>query len=208
MAKSRKKTTTQQPVDEPSTQSQSNSFEDPVEEKIKTVLQKRQQSMLEEERVLFVWRAPSRLFKKKPKEFFTTIGAIVILVLIILLFVQQFMLMAVVIAFSFVAYMYATVEPESIEHTITTRGFRSADNFYRWDVLGRYWIEEKDGETVLYVETLLNFPRQLIMVIPKDKTDEVFELLQPYVFHEKPEPGFLDKSTDWLKEKFPIEGAS
>jgi len=175
------------------------------ENKVEEILRRRQEAFLEEEKVLLEWEAPQRVFKKRPKEYFTTIGAIVILVCLILLFVQEFLLIAVIVAICFVAYTLATVEPEKTKHEISTRGVRTGGKFYRWDELGRYWFDDHSGQTVLNIETFITFPRLLILIV-SDK-DKIKDLLSPYLLLEKPEPGFLDKTSEWLAKKVPLEGS-
>lgn len=176
------------------------------EDRIAQMLRRREEAFLEEEKTLLTWKAPSRIFKKRTNEFFTTIGAIVLLVCIILLFIREFLLMIVVIAFSFLAYVLGTVEPEEVENEITTRGVRVNGKFYRWDVLGRYWFTQDSGVTTLIIETYLSFPSQIIMIVNPKDTSKIKEYLSPYVLFEKPELGFSDKASNWLKEKMPLEG--
>lgn len=176
-------------------------------EKVDQILKRRQQSFLEEERDLLVWKAPARVFKTRSKEFYTTIGSVVILVSIVLIFLREILLMFAVISFAFMAYVLATVKPDEIEHRITSRGVRTNGKFYRWDVLGRYWIESKDQHQVLIIETFSSFPRMLYLIVPEDKIQQVKELLTPYILYEKPEPDFVDKASDWLSRNIPLESS-
>src|SRR3989344_4772093 len=85
-----------------------------------------------EEKVLLSWRAAGRPFKKRDKEYYTTIGAIVFLVAIILLFLKEWLLIAVMIALAFVSYVLASVPPEEAKHELTNKGIRTGDKLYRW----------------------------------------------------------------------------
>ena len=174
--------------------------------RIDRMIRQREEAFLDEEKTFLTWRAPGRTFKKRTNEYFTTIGAIVLLVCIILLFIREFLLMAVVIAFSFLAYVLATVEPEEVEAVITSRGIRVDGKFYRWDVLGRYWFSKEGEATILTVETFLNFPKQVILIVNETDKERIKELLSPYVLFEKPEDSFVDKASSWLSEKMPLEG--
>lgn len=174
--------------------------------RLERIIEQRELSFIEEEKNLLSWKAPARTFVKRTNEYFSTIGAIVLLVCIILLFIREFILMAVVIAFSFLAYVLATVEPEEIEVVVTTRGVRVEGKFYRWDVLGRYWFTKDHNSRLLCIETFLNFPKQLIVIVDGVDEEKIKDLLSPYVLYERPEDGFLDKASSWLKEKMPLEG--
>ena len=54
-----------------------------------------------EEEVYVTWSSPSRLFKKRDKEFFVNILAIVFLLSVILVFVREFVLIATVLSIVF-----------------------------------------------------------------------------------------------------------
>ncbi|HKY74256.1 MAG TPA: hypothetical protein VJ246_03025, partial [Patescibacteria group bacterium] len=63
------------------------------------------------EETLFEWESPERPFKKRDREYYTTIGIIVFLLSIILFFAGQFLPIAVVVAFAFLSYTLASVPP-------------------------------------------------------------------------------------------------
>src|SRR3989344_2790499 len=73
-------------------------------------------------KTLLNWRSPSRPFKKRSRDYFTTIAAIVFLIGVILLFIKEFLLIGVILALMFVSYVLATVPPEEVEHEISTEG--------------------------------------------------------------------------------------
>src|SRR3989344_7191475 len=118
-----------------------------------------------EERLLLSWRAAGRPFKRRDREYYTTIGAIVFLVAIILLFLKEWLLIAVMIALAFVAYVLASVPPEETKHELTNKGIRTGDKLYRWQELWRFWIEEKWRQKMLVVETRYKFPRRVLLML-------------------------------------------
>ena len=158
-----------------------------------------------EERVLVSWRAAGRPFKRRDREYYTTIGAIVFLVAIILLFLKEWLLIAVMIALAFVAYVLASVPPEETKHELTNKGIRTGDKLYRWQELWRFWIEEKWRQKMLVVETRYKFPRRLLLMLGEADEELVKRTLKEYLFLEKPEPTFMDKASEWLVEKVPLE---
>ena len=158
-----------------------------------------------EERVLVSWRAAGRPFKRRDREYYTTIGAIVFLVAIILLFLKEWLLIAVMIALAFVAYVLASVPPEETKHELTNKGIRTGEKLYRWQELWRFWIEEKWRQKMLVVETRYKFPRRLLLMLGEADEELVKRTLKEYLFLEKPEPTFMDKASEWLVEKVPLE---
>ena len=158
-----------------------------------------------EEKVLLTWKAPVRPYKKRDREYYTTIAAIAFLVIIILAFLREFLLIAVVIAFAFVSYVFAAIPPEETEHQLTSRGVRSADRLYRWADLLQFWFTEKFGQKMVVVRTKVLFPGQLLLMLGKVDESKVRVIFNERLPHEAPVPTFMDKSSQWLSEKIPLE---
>ncbi|OGY17970.1 MAG: hypothetical protein A2900_00745 [Candidatus Chisholmbacteria bacterium RIFCSPLOWO2_01_FULL_50_28] len=161
-----------------------------------------------EERIFYRWKAPVRPFKKRDREYYTTIAAIAFLIIIILGFLREFLLIAVVVAFAFVSYVLAAVKPEETEHQLTSRGIRTANKLYRWSDLRRYWFSEKYGQAMVMIQTVVLFPGQLLMLLSGTDKEKVRKILNERLPYEQPEQTFLDKSADWLSKKVPLEKES
>ncbi|MEA3355312.1 MAG: hypothetical protein U9Q63_02395 [Patescibacteria group bacterium] len=154
---------------------------------------------------LLKWKAAVRPFKKRDKDYYTTIAAIVFLLAVILLFLKEWLLIAVLVALMFVAYVLATVEPEKTEHEITTRGIVTGAKNYPWEDLKAFWFSKKWKDTILNIDTDLKFPRRLMMLTGKQTQNQIKDILSKYVQFEIPEETFMDKSAKWLQEKVPLE---
>ncbi|HBU22290.1 TPA: hypothetical protein DEB02_05090, partial [Candidatus Beckwithbacteria bacterium] len=106
-----------------------------------------------------------RPFKKRDREYYTTIGAIGFLLAVILLFLKEWLLIAVIAALMFVAYVLATVEPEKTSHEITTVGILTGDKTYKWEDLKRFWFETKWSDKISHVDTKLSFLGRLMLLL-------------------------------------------
>lgn len=157
--------------------------------------------------VLLAWSSPSRLFKKRDKEYFTNIGAIVFLLIIILVFAREYLLIAAVVSIVFLVYVLSTVPPEEVSHRITNLGLESAGHFYRWETLADFWFEEQWGQTMVVFRPLVG-TRILVLLGGEDK-DAVHTLVAKYIpFREQPEKTWVDNAANWITEKIPLEKPS
>jgi len=154
---------------------------------------------------ILVWKAPTRPFKKRNREYFSTIAAIVFLLIVILFFIKEWLLIGVIISFMFVSYVLATVPPEEIVHKITSRGVVTGGKTYKWEWLQRFWLTKKWDYNILNFETVLTFPRQLQLVLKGKEKEKVKKKIEKYLLFEKPKKTFLDKGAKWLSEKVPLE---
>lgn len=158
-----------------------------------------------EERLLFEWTAPSRPYKKRDKEFYTTIGIIVFLVSLILFFAGQFLFIAVVVSLAFVTYVLNTIPPEMVHNRITTFGIRTGDQLFYWEELGRFWFTTKYKSELLHVETGRAFPGVLILLLGDANKEELKKIMLKHTIFEKPKPTWVDNAAKWLQEKFPLD---
>lgn len=156
-------------------------------------------------KTLLKWMAPVRPFKKRDREYYTTIAAIVFLLSVILLFLKEWLLIAVMIALMFVAYVLATVVPESVEHELTTRGIVTGGKLYKWEDLVRFWFSHKWHDTILHLDTKLKFPGRLMLLLGDQDEVKVKEMIQTRVQYEVPAETFMDRSAKWLSAKIPLE---
>ena len=162
-------------------------------------------SQPEPEKDLYSWEAPSRPFKKRSREFYTTVGALVILISVILLFAKEFLLIGVVLSLGFVSYVLATIPPQPITHRFTNKGLRSGSKLYLWPMLGRFWWETKWHQAMLLIETPDQFPGRLILLQGSGDRQTIEGIVKKYLVNQKPDPTPFDKAAKWLTDKVPLE---
>lgn len=156
------------------------------------------------EELVYEWQAPSRPFKKHNRQYFTTILTIVLLLSLILFFAGQFLPIAVVVAVAFLAYILATIPPYTIVNRITNYGVRSEDDLYYWEELGRFWFEKKHDSEILYIE-VARFPNRLSLLIGSGSKEEIREILSEVLLEEKPPLNEIEKASQWLQKKIPLD---
>lgn len=156
------------------------------------------------EEVYLEWRSPSRLFKKRDREYFTNIAAIVFLLIIILVFAREFVLIAAVLSIVFLVYVLSTVPPEEVKHRITNLGIESSGHFYRWEALAEFWFEDQWAQTMLVIQPYLS-ARTIILLGNEDRA-HVRELIAKHIpFREQPQKTWIDNAASWLTKKIPLE---
>ncbi|HUW21164.1 MAG TPA: hypothetical protein VMW41_00700 [Candidatus Bathyarchaeia archaeon] len=158
--------------------------------------------------LLLTWKAPVRPFKKRNKEFYSTAVAIAFLFGVILFFLKEWFLIIAIIALLFFVYILSTVPPEETEHQITNKGISTSGKNYSWDELGIFWFGEQWGEKVLNIRTPFQFPGTLILLLGMQKEEEINRLLSRFLNYEEVKLSWLEKATNWLSTKIPLEKPS
>lgn len=164
-------------------------------------------SEAEEVKTLLSWEAPSRPFREKDRSYYTTIAILVILLGLIAFLAQEILLIGVLLSFAFVAYVLAFVPPGNIHYRISTQGVVVGEDFYFWHYLDSFWFKKKENSTVLYIQTRLRFPAQLMLVLGEGMgEEEVKKTVAKFLpFHEIPYKSWLDKWSEVLQKHFPLE---
>lgn len=156
------------------------------------------------EQTAYEWTAASRPFKKRNRQFYTTVGLITGLISLILFFAGQFLPIAVVISIAFLGYVLSSVPPERVTNKITTYGVRADEALFYWDELGRFWFEDRYGEPLVNIETA-RFPGRITLLMNPDQKETIEAILSRVLLQEKPKDTFIDKSAKWLQEKIPLD---
>ena len=157
------------------------------------------------EQVILKWMAPSRPFKTRDRQFFTTVIVIAILISILLAFAREWMLIATVAAMIFAYYVWSTVAPEEVEYSITNRGLRVHGQLHRWEELVQWWIEDKCGQKMVVIAAPTVVSRRLHLLLGQTSEDQVQHVLEKHLLMEKPPETAMDKAGRWVTEKFPLE---
>jgi len=156
------------------------------------------------EEITLSWSSPSRLFKRRDKEYFTNIGAIVFLLTVILVFAREFVLVGAVLSIVFLVYVLSTVPPEDVKHTISNLGIESAGHFYRYEELAEFWFEEQWGQNLLILRPIVG--SRIILLLGAMDKEKVKEAVRQYIaFREQPEKTWVDNAASWLSKKVPLE---
>jgi len=154
-------------------------------------------------KTLFRWQAFSRPYTKRSPKWFIYTFLLVTTIILVLLFIREFFIIIPVLALAFVAYILATIPPEITENEITTQGINSSKLSYIWEELDDFWFTEKNGFIILHVDTYLNWPRRLIILINKDDREKIKNLLVRYLpYRELPKTNWLDTAAERLSQGF------
>ena len=158
--------------------------------------------VVEQEKILFTWLAPSRPFKRRNKDFYITLVAIAAVVGLIIFLIDGWLPVLLIISLVFLFYVMSTVEPEAVKHGITTWGVRVGGDLIDWLNLGRFWFSRRFDNTLLVIEANTIGDRVELVVNPKDRSN-IEKVLSKYLIHEEIPPSRLDKASNWFSKKLP-----
>lgn len=156
----------------------------------------------EPEKSLFTWRAPSRPFKKRGRDFWVAVFAISAIGGLILFIIEGVMPVILIIALVFLFYILSTVEPEPIEYSITNKGVRMGDKRTDWGLLTRFWFSSRQDTNLLVFE-MISLPGRLEVVINAEDKAAIKKAVSDYISEEEAPPTNMDRAANWFSKKFP-----
>jgi len=156
----------------------------------------------EPERDLVVWKAPSRPFMKRDRQFYVTTFAIAGILALVLFVAEGIMPVLLIVSLVFLYYVLSTVQPEEVEYKITTKGIKIAGKLTNWQTMTRFWFSKKFDREMLAVETI-QIPGRIELIIKPEIKDEIKKEVSAYIPFEEATPSGIDKMTDWVAGKLP-----
>lgn len=159
------------------------------------------------EKILLEWSAPSRPYKVRTREFYTTILSIAFLLGVILLLLKEFLLIGVIMAFAFLSYVLSTYKPEDAKHQLTTLGVRTDGKLFEWDKLTNFWLKKQWDQEVIICKTVTALPGVILLVVDSSKRESILKTIGEKIPLVKPTDSFVDKASKWLGNKIPLENS-
>ncbi len=160
-----------------------------------------------EAKSIISWKSPDRIFVPRSKKYFTKIAFYALIAILAAIAFEEFVLVGVVLAMVFVAYVFATVEAETIEHRITNMGIVSGGKAFLWDELDSFWFDNKGDTRFLMVATNLRFPTRLIIILSSSVSDRtLLDLLEKHLhYHHAPVHTIMDKWANSLQKRINLD---
>ena len=156
----------------------------------------------EPEKTLFKWKAASRPFEPRDKQFWTTTITLAFIFGALLFMIEGVMPVFVLIAFMFLYYVMTTVKPDEVENKITNYGVRYADNLTEWPLMIRFWFTQRGGSHLLVIDTV-KLPGRLELIVEASDKKKIREVMSDYLPEEEASPSGMERAADWFSKKIP-----
>ena len=159
-----------------------------------------------EAKTIISWKSPVTVFKPRNKKFFVKVGLYGLVAILAAVAFSEFFLVGVIIAIVFVAYVLALSEPEVIEHRINNMAIVSGGRAFLWEELDSFWFDKRGDERLLVVQTYLQFPGRLIILLTSVSERTLLDLLEKHIhYHHAPVHTLLDKWAHALGKRISLD---
>lgn len=157
-----------------------------------------------EELILLEWDAFERPQKKWSKEFYSSVIVMAVLASIIFYFIEGLMPVLVIWALVFMLWAMGRTEPRIEKYALSTWGLKTRDRTYQYENMTSFWFETKWGGRLMRINFNHN-PWHIVIVMDKEKEDEIKKLMLENTPYQEPPVTVVDKMVKWLGEKVPLE---
>lgn len=159
-----------------------------------------------EVRTLLTWKAHSRPYRKRQRQYYVNILLIVLALEVILFLFSEYVLMLVVLSIAFVSFAFALTPPDEVEYKISTEGISINDHFYLWQELYDFYFKQRGHIIFLHVRTKAYLPGELIMLLGDVPRETMRATLLPFLpYREVVRSTFTEQAGDWIVKTFPLD---
>ena len=125
------------------------------------------------------WSAPEYSHKERGNDWFWAIGLITIVACGIAIWLHNYVFAVFLLISGCCLIMFTMRPPQDMTFVIETKGFTLGRDLYEWNNVKSFNIKKKDSDIYdkLLIETKKHFLPIYTIPLPKDKTDEVKEVL-------------------------------
>ncbi len=153
---------------------------------------------------LFEWEANDRYQVKFNNKGFLMVVVMSLVFILLLAILGHYFMMVAMIAALFLLYVSGTTKPNLVKHKVTARGIDTYDKLYEWYMLDSFYFCKKEDAFFLLIETKLNFPNLLTLLVSEKDKDALFVLLQErLLYKDVRKQGRIDKIS--YGEYIPLE---
>lgn len=156
------------------------------------------------EKSLITWKALSRPFKRRSREFYINLFSVAGLLGLIIFLIEGVVPVILIAALLFMFYVFSTIEPEHAEYSLTSYGVRINGQMIKyWDEMGLYWFSKRMDHETLIIETNA-MPWKIEMVIDPSEKEKIEEIISKKLYlNDNPDTN-IDKVVAWFGNKIKV----
>jgi hypothetical protein len=157
-----------------------------------------------QEKLLFSWQAPTKVFRKRTRSQLLQIAGVIVLIDLILVLLQEWFLAAVVASLSVLYLFLETTPPMYLECQVTTIGLKIEDGYYYWPEMSQFWFDEKHDAHFMNFRHLFPAPHIVRLIIHPQDEEKLKVTVGTYLLYKKPRQTIYEKIWQQIKVRLPI----
>ncbi len=157
---------------------------------------------------IYSWKSPERIWQEKDKAWYVIYSFIFTAIVALLALIGEWVLIIAVLGFAFLWFVQGSVEPQIVEHVISSVGVKTFNKLYKWADIKCFWFSTKKDAVILNLD-LINednpdslFRRRICLIIDAKDRDHLFEILFTYLEYGEFEDVGINLFTELIYGKY------
>ncbi|GEM_PF-748047 len=158
-----------------------------------------------QEKLLFEWRAPSRIERSRSGSEQTQIILIILFCILVTVLLGELVVAVVFAALAMLYFVLMTSKPLYLDCSITTLGVKVGEKYYFWQDISQFWFESRGKSRVMYLRVVFPHLHTLRLIIHEPDEAEIQTQMGNYLLYKKPQQSASEKFLKTISEKLPID---
>lgn len=132
---------------------------------------------------LFAWKSPERIWKLKDRSWYVIYSFFFVVLITLLAIMGDVILIVLIMAFALLWFVQGSIEPQEVEHIITTIGIKTFNKLYKWKDIQDFWFSKKDDHILLNLDLYIEdnheseFKKRISLIVNKEEQEYIFDIL-------------------------------
>jgi hypothetical protein len=157
-----------------------------------------------QEKVLLEWNALHSFFYTPSRQTIGFFASTALILGFIFLVIQEFLLVGVVATGAFLLILLSQQPPIPQRVIVTTLGMKREDQYFFWQQVTQFWIENIQGQQFLFLRQVYPVFRYLKINVTGQDLTTLQKVIGTYLLYKKPQQNFLEKAFEQFMHRLPI----
>lgn len=158
-----------------------------------------------QEKLLFEWRAPSKLERKRSQAEQTQIMLIGLFCVLVTIILGELLVALMFGVLAILYFIVMTSKPLYLDCSITTLGVKVGEKYYFWSDVSQFWFEDRGESRVMYLRVVFPDLQKVRLIIHKADEETIQTKMGMYLLYKKPQQTQTDKLIKQISDKLPID---
>jgi hypothetical protein len=158
-----------------------------------------------QEKVLFQWRAPSKIDRKRTSAEKAQLMMILLFCIVITLLLGEIWVAVVFASLAGLYVIMMNAQPTYYDCLVTTLGIKAGDKYYFWPDMSQFWFEERGQSKVLYLRVMFPVFHTVKLIFHPADEEALRTTMGMYLLYKKPQQTNGQRLLKTMVEKFPID---
>lgn len=158
-----------------------------------------------QEKVLFEWRAPSKLERRRSPAQQTQLMLIAVFCVVVTVLLAELLVALTFAVLAGLIFILLNSKPLYLDCSITTLGVKVGDKYYFWGDVSQFWFENRAESRVMYLRLIFPQVQKVRLIIRQPDEEMIKQIMANYLLYKKPQLTTAEKMWQSVSRQLPID---